>query len=141
MRTAAERVGFILQPEDMLAIKLTSRQQAQLQWLQLLPPKFDRIFRVVEQLSAQQADDVLIRGLARMLDELKAQASGLGIGALADTFGYMGMLMRRGGGHQLKVRGLRELLVGAKINYEGALRSASQEIPAAGNDADPTSSP
>ncbi len=111
-----------------MAVKLTSRQQAQLQWLQLLPPKFDRIFRVVEQLSTQQADDVQLRSLTRLLDELKAQASGLNLGALADTFGYMGMLLRRGGGHQIKVRGLRELLVGAKINYEGALRSASEEI-------------
>lgn len=124
-----------------MAIKLTSRQQAQLQWLQVLPPKFDRIFRVVEQLSTQQADDVQLRGLSRLLDELKAQASGLGIGALADTFGYMGMLMRRGGGHQLKVRGLRELLVGAKINYEGALRSASEEIRVEGDDNGPTPSP
>lgn len=124
-----------------MAVKLTSRQQAQLQWLQMLPPKFDRIFRAVEQLSTQQADDVQLRGLARLLDELKAQASGLGIGALADTFGYMGMLMRRGGGHQLKVRGLRELLVGAKINYEGALRSASEEIRVDGDGKGPTPSP
>ncbi len=124
-----------------MAIKLTSRQQAQLQWLQLLPPKFDRIFRVVEQLSTQQADDVQLRSLTRLLDELKAQASGLGIAALGDTFGYMGTLMRRGGGHQLKVRGLRELLVGAKINYEGALRSASEEIRADGGNKAPTPSP
>ncbi|MEO5826150.1 MAG: hypothetical protein ABIR59_09710 [Gemmatimonadales bacterium] len=124
-----------------MAIKLTSRQQAQLQWLQLLPPKFDRIFRVVEQLSTQQADDVQLRSLTRLLDELKAQASGLNIGALADTFGYMGMLLRRGGGHQLKVRGLRELLVGAKINYEGALRSASEEIRVTGDEKEPMPSP
>ena len=110
-----------------MGLKLTSRQQAQLQWLEQLPPKFDRIFRTVEQLSSHQADDVALRSLARLLDELKAQASGLGIAALSDTFGIMGTLLRRGGGHQLKVRGLRELLAGAKINFEGALKAAKQE--------------
>jgi hypothetical protein len=125
-----------------MATKLTARQQAQLQWLETLPPKFERIARVVEQLSVQQADDVQLRGLSRLLDEMKAQASGLGVAALSDTFGYMATLLRRGGGHQLKVRGLREMLAGAKINYEGAIRAASQEaapeVPAAQG---PTASP
>jgi hypothetical protein len=125
-----------------MGLKLTARQQAQLQWLELLPPKFDRIARVVEQLSVQQADDVQLRGLSRLLDELKAQASGLGIAALSDTFGYMATLLRRGGGHQLKVRGLREMLAGAKINYEGAMRAATQEAPPDTPDPrNPTASP
>jgi hypothetical protein len=38
--------------------------------------------------------------------------------------GIMGMLARRRGGHQVKVRGLREGLASLKINFEGALRSA-----------------
>lgn len=117
-----------------MAEKLTARQQAQLAWLQTLPPKFERLHRLVELLSAHQADDVQLRAAQRMLDELKAQASGNGVPALGDTFGYMGTLLRRGGGHQLKVRGLREMLVGAKVNFEGALRAAT--TPATG---DPTS--
>ena len=112
-----------------MSVKLTARQQAQLQWLETLPPKFERIARIVEQLATQQADDVQLRSLSRLLDEMKAQASGLGISALSDTFGYMATLLRRGGGHQIKVRGLREMLAGAKINFEGAMRSATQQLP------------
>lgn len=108
-----------------MAEKLTARQQAQLAWLATLPPKLERLNRLVEQLAVQQADDVQLRSAQRMLDELKAQASTNGVPALGDTFGYMGTLLRRGGGHQLKVRGLREMLAGAKINFEGALRAAS----------------
>jgi hypothetical protein len=37
----------------------------------------------------------------------------------------MGTMLRRNGGHVVKVRGLRELLAGAKINWEGAVRFAS----------------
>lgn len=108
-----------------MADKLTARQQAQLAWLQTLPPKLERLHRLVELLSVHQADDVQLRSAQRMLDELKAQASSNGVPALGDTFGYMGTLLRRGGGHQLKVRGLREMLVGAKVNFEGALRAAN----------------
>jgi hypothetical protein len=39
--------------------------------------------------------------------------------------GIMGMMARRRGGHQVKIRGLREGLGSLKINYEGALQSAS----------------
>lgn len=115
-----------------MAQQPTARQQAQLAWLATLPPKFDRLNRLIEQLSVQQADDVQLRAAQRMLDELKAQASGNGVPALGDTFGYMGTLLRRGGGHQLKVRGLRELLVGAKVNYEGALRAVNTPAPGTG---------
>jgi hypothetical protein len=112
-----------------MAVKLTPKQQTQLAWLEGLKPKIDRLASVVEQLAAQKADDVLLRSTQRLLGELKSQASGLGITALSENFGYMEMLLRRGGGHQMKVRGLREILVGAKTNYEGALRSATTPPP------------
>lgn len=108
-----------------MAPKLTPRQQAQLSWLDTLPPKFERMKKVIELLSTHHADETQVRGLQRMVDELKAQASQVNITALGENFGYMGMLLRRGGGHQTKVRGLQELLAGAKINFEGAYREAS----------------
>lgn len=108
-----------------MAGKLSARQVAQLQWLETLPPKFDRLNRMVEMLASQQADETQLRSTMRLLEELKAQASTVGVAALGDTFGYMGTLLRRGGGHQLKVRGLREMLAGARVNFEGALRAAS----------------
>lgn len=108
-----------------MADKLSPRQHAQLAWLETLPPKFARLNKIIELLSVQHADDTSLRGAQRMLDELKAQAATLGVTALGDTFGYMGTLLRRSGGNQLRVRGLREMLAGAKINYEGALKKAS----------------
>ncbi len=116
-----------------MADKLSPRQQAQLGWLETLPPRFDRLTRSIEMLDSLQADDTTVRATQRLLDELKAQAATLGLTALGDTFGYMGTLLRRGGGNQLKVRGLRELMAGARINYEGALRKAKTP------ESDPTS--
>ncbi len=115
-----------------MAEKLTAKQQAQLAWLETLPPKFERLNRLIEMLAAQHADDVQLRSAQRMLDELKAQASTNGVPALGDTFGYMATLLRRGGGLQLKVRGLREMLAGARINFEGAHRAASTPVPESG---------
>ena len=115
-----------------MAVKLSSRQQAQLAYLQTLPPKFQRIFSVIEQMSALQADDVTVRGLARLLDDIKGNAGALSLGGLAETAGIMGTMARRGGGLQVRVRGLRELLSSLKINYEAALRQATTpESPAA----------
>ena len=44
---------------------------------------------------------------------------------LSETAGIMSTMTRRGGGLQMKVRGLRELFGSLKINYEAALRSAT----------------
>lgn len=108
-----------------MALKLSSRQQAQLGYLQTLPPKFQRIHSVIEEMAALRADDVVVRGLARLLDEIKANAAGLSLTGVADTAGLMATMTRRGGGLQMKVRGLRELLGSLKINYEAAMRSAT----------------
>ena len=91
--------------------KLSSRQHAQLAFLETLPPKFQRAHKTIEQMGALQADEAVVRGFCRMLDEVKAGAAGLSLGALADTAGIMATMARRGGGVQMKVRGLRELLL------------------------------
>ena len=120
-----------------MAPKLSARQQAQLAWLDTVPHRLERAHKVIEMMSTHHADESQVRGLGRMLEEMKAQGSGLGMNALSDTFGYMGTLLRRAGGHQIKVRGLREMLAGAKINLEGAIRQASTPDPLAEGDDDP----
>jgi hypothetical protein len=109
----------------MAGQKLSSRQQAQLAFLQTLPPKLQRIHSVIERMAALQADDTAVRAFIRTLDQLKAGAAALSLTSLSDTAGLMATMARRGGGLQMKVRGLRELLGSLKIGYEGALRQAT----------------
>lgn len=111
--------------------KLTPRQKAQLAVLEALPPKFQLIHRLVEEIAGMRVDETVIRRLTRLLDECKAATNTVGLTALTETMGIMGMLARRTGGHQMKVRGLREGLGSLKINFEGALRSASMAEPEA----------
>jgi hypothetical protein len=110
-----------------MAQKLTSRQQSQLVYLQTLPPKLSRIKNIIEQMNSLKADEATVRALSRMLDEIKAGAQGLSLGGIAETAGLMSTMSRRGGGQQMKVRGLRELLGSLQTNYEGALRAATTE--------------
>ena len=114
-----------------MAVKLSSRQQAQLAYLQSLPPRFGRIHAVVEEMATLRADEAVVRGLARLLDQIKGEAGALSLTGLAETAGIMGTMTRRGGGLQMKVRGLRELLGSLKINYEAAMRSATTPEPEA----------
>jgi hypothetical protein len=109
--------------------KLTPRQKAQLAVLETLPPKFQQIHRLVEEIAGMRVDETVLRRLTRLLDESKAATNTVGLTALTETMGIMGMLARRSGGHQMKVRGLREGMNSLKINFEGALRSASMAGP------------
>ncbi|MGZ8391299.1 MAG: hypothetical protein ACXWWK_00510 [Gemmatimonadales bacterium] len=108
-----------------MAPKLSSRQQAQLAYLTLLPPKLQRIYSVVEQLAAPRVDETLMRALGRLVDDIKGNAASLSMAGLAETAGRMGMVVRGGGGVPTKVRGLRELQNMLKINYDAAMRSAT----------------
>jgi hypothetical protein len=108
-----------------MAVKLSSRQLSQLAFLETLPPKFDRVHSVIEQMASQQADDSVVRGLGRLLDKIKLHAQAHGLGGIADTAGFMGTMARRGGGLQMKVRGLRELLGSLRTNFDGAVKAAS----------------
>jgi hypothetical protein len=108
-----------------MAPNLSSRQQAQLAFLQQLPPKFQRMHSIIEQMGSMKVDETIVRNLGRLLDEVKGKATALSLNGLADTAGLMGTMLRRGGGLQFRVRGLRELLGSLKTNYEGAMRSAT----------------
>jgi hypothetical protein len=116
-----------------MGAKLSSKQQAQLAYLETLPPKFHRIKTVIEEMSSLRVDDLTLKGFCRMLDEIKANANQLSINTLVDTAGLMSTMARRGGGLQMKVRGLRELLVSLKSGYDMAMRSATtpEVLPAA----------
>ena len=104
---------------------LSGAQQAQLLYLETLRLKFDRIHRMVEEVANFQGGETTVKNLIKLLDQQRHGASTLLLNPLADTLGIMATVARRGGGHQMKVRALREGLASLKTNFEGALRMAS----------------
>jgi len=116
--------------------RLSSKQQVQLAFLQSLPPKLEQVKKGIDLMEALQADDTVVRGMYKTLDALKSHASQLNLANLADTAGLMSALARRGGGLQMKVRGLRELYSKFRTECDGALRAAMtpEEQPGRGGD-------
>jgi hypothetical protein len=108
-----------------VALKLTSKQLQQRDYLNTLPPRFQRLNAIIEQMASLQADEATVRAFCRILDEMKAGCQQYSLSGLSETAGLMATMGRRGGGVQMKVRGLRELLGSLKTNYEGALKKAS----------------
>lgn len=122
----------------MAKVNLSGAQQAQLLYLRTLPPKFERIHRLVEEIANLHGGESTAKTLCRMLDELRNGASTFALGPLADTFGMMSMVARRGAGLQMKVRALREGLASLKINYEGSVRTASTPEGGTADETEPT---
>ena len=111
-----------------MALKLTSKQQSQMAYLETLPPRFQRVAGIIEQMASQNADDTTVRGMCRTLDEVKAKSQALGLSGLADAAGIMSTMARRNGSVQMKVRGLRELLGTLRANFDGAMKKASTPV-------------
>ncbi len=113
-----------------MASKLSAKQQAQVDFLERLPPKFAKVRTIVEQMGGGGSlDETSVRTMIRVLDEIKSGASQLSINRFADAAGAMAAMARRGGGLQVKVRGLREAFASVKSNYDAALTKAHTEVP------------
>lgn len=112
-----------------MALKLSTQQQNQLSFLELLPPKFAKWNSVIEQMAGGKVDESLVRGMIRTLDEVKSGASQLKLNALADATSQMAATARRGGGAQVKVRALRDNLASVRMNFDSALKKASIPAP------------
>jgi hypothetical protein len=122
-----------------MAIKLSTQQQNQLAFLDLLPPKIARAQNVIEQMAGGSADESIVRGMVRIMDEMKAGASQLKLNSLADAAGNMAAIGRRGGGQQVKVRALREAIASVKMNHDSATKKAQK--PDAGHHEDDAETP
>jgi hypothetical protein len=112
-----------------MALKLSAQQQNQVAFLERLPPKFQRVAGVIEHMASGKVDESMVRGMVRTMDEIKAGSSQLKMNGLADAAGQMAALGRRGGGLQVKVRGLRDALVSVRMNYDAAVKKASVPRP------------
>ena len=108
--------------------KLTSRQNAQVAYLETLPPKMSRLHSQIEQLGMPKVDEMIPRQIGRMLDEMKLGCQGLGLTNLAETSGLMSTASRRGGGMQMKQRALREMFSSLKTNFDQALKAATLPV-------------
>jgi hypothetical protein len=108
-----------------MSIKLSSRQQAQLGFLDQAFSKVQRVQSLIEKIATPSEAETASRSLTRIVDEIKSGASGMGLSRVADSAANIGSIARRSGAIPQRLRSLREGLAGLKINWEGARKAAS----------------
>lgn len=108
-----------------MSIKLSSRQQAQLGFLDMAFSKVQRVQSLIEKLGTLSEAETAGRSLARIVDEIKSGASGMGLSRVAESAANIGSIARRSGAMPQRMRSLREGLAGLKINWEAARKAAS----------------
>lgn len=108
-----------------MAVKLSSRQQAQVAFLEPYGRQITAMNSLIEQMASPKADEQLGRTLLRQVSASKTQAQGLGLTRLADAMGAIEQTARRTGGGVSKFRTLRELYQMLKINYDQAVKVAT----------------
>ena len=111
-----------------MAVKLNSKQQAQLQFLEPFGRQIVSMGSIIEQMSAPKVDDQIGRNLLRISSSSKVQCMGLGLGRMADCLGQLEQAARRTGGGLSRLRTLREVHTSLKQAYEVAFKKASTAI-------------
>lgn len=111
-----------------MAVKLNSKQQAQLQFLEPFGRQLVAMSSTIEQMSAPKCDEQIGRNLLRIASSSKVQCMGLGLARMADNLGQLEALARRTGGGVSKIRTMREVHTALKQAYEVAFKAATTEI-------------
>ncbi|HVX89498.1 MAG TPA: hypothetical protein VG940_11255 [Gemmatimonadales bacterium] len=111
-----------------MAVKLNSKQQAQLQFLEPFQRQMVNMGALIEQMAAPKADEQLGRNLLRIASTAKVNCMGLGLSRMADTLGQLEQTARRTGGGTSKFRTLRELHTALKQAFDVAFKAATTEI-------------
>ena len=111
-----------------MALKLNSKQQAQLQFLEPFARQLVTMSSLIEQMAAPKVDEQIGRNLLRICSSSKVNCMGLGLARMADTLGQLEQTARRTGGGLAKLRTLRELHTALKQAYDVALKNATTEI-------------
>lgn len=111
-----------------MAVKLNSKQMAQLGFLEPFGRQIVSMSSLIEQMAAPKADEQLSRNLLRICSSSKVQCMGFGLGRMADVLGQMEMAARKSGGGLQKFRTLRENHTALKQAYDVAYKYATTEI-------------
>lgn len=111
-----------------MAVKLNSKQQAQLQFLEPFGRQIVTMSSLIEQMSAPKVDEQIGRNLLRIASSSKVNCMGLGLARMADCLGQIEQTARRTGGGLARLRTLREVHTALKQAYDVAFKSATTAI-------------
>ena len=115
--------------------KLSASAQGDLEVITQARRKLERLHNLTEQFAVAKAgpsQDSVASLISRASLELGRSLLQVGLGVLADQANQMGMLARRGGGPQTKLRGMRDYVAQMRPGLDRAEKSILSKDAASG---------
>jgi hypothetical protein len=113
-----------------MAPKLTADQVRRLEEVRAFLKTTDHVGSLVTELDSKRAaksqviENVCER-IARELSQMRQRALGANIGTIADVAGTMSVMAGRGGGIEMKIRGLTDGVTSLRMQLDQALKQAT----------------
>src|SRR5438093_12168753 len=117
-----------------MVAKLTADQQRRAGEIRQFQTVVDHVAKLVAELDSNRAAkssfiDNLCESIARQLSQMRQRALASGVGTIADVAGAMSVMAGRGGGIQMKIRGLSDGVNSLRMQLDQALKQAMTPDP------------
>jgi hypothetical protein len=112
-----------------MAHKITADQAARIEQIQGFVKSVDHVARLVAELDSNRAAksktlENISESIARELSHLRQRALTANVGTIADVAGAMSVMAGRGGGINMKIRGLGDGVNSLRLQLDQALKQA-----------------
>jgi hypothetical protein len=112
-----------------MAQKITADQAARIEQIQGFVKSVDHVARLVAELDSNRAAksktlENISESIARELSHLRQRALTANVGTIADVAGAMSVMAGRGGGINMKIRGLGDGVNSLRLQLDQALKQA-----------------
>lgn len=114
--------------------KLSAGAQQELEVIGQARRKLDRVYGLIEQFAVAKGpgQDQMASMISRAALEMGRALLQQGLGVMADQANQLGMLARRGGGPNMKLRGMRDYVAQMRPALERAEKAVYEKDAAAG---------
>jgi hypothetical protein len=114
--------------------KLTADQQRRADEIQQFLYSVDHVAKLLAELEANRAAKSMVisnlcAAMARELSQMRQRALSSGVGTIADVAGAMSVMAGRGGGIDMKIRGLTDGVLSLRLQLDQALKQATAPLP------------
>jgi len=112
-----------------MAQKLTAEQLARIEYVQGFLRTVDHVAKLVHELDSNRAAkskvlENICESIARELAHMRQRALTANIGTIADVAGSMSVMAGRGGGIDMKIRGLGDGVNSLRLQLDQAMKQA-----------------
>jgi len=117
-----------------MVTKLTADQQRRVGDIQQFQKVVEHVAKLVAELNSSRAAkatfiDNICESIARQLSQMRQRALTSGVGTIADVAGAMSVMAGRGGGIDMKIRGLSDGVNSLRMQLDQALKQAMTPEP------------